>query len=295
MKPFCVWLTGIPASGKTTLAHALRDHLAARYGMSAAIIDGDDLRASCFGPLGFDRESRRTQCLRAATIAKAVVDGGGIAIVALISPYYEDREIAYHTIGMDRTLPVWAYCDRIIAHERDPKGLYAKAEAGEIAGLTGWDDPYESPTARTLRVDTARLTVRASAETILDVLGCSGAIPAQGGWALFVGRWSPLHKGHCHIFDEAVNDGHLLAIGVRCSDDAYTVAQRIEMIRTAYPTAWVFPVPDIASVNIGRKVGYDVVRYDVPAEVAAISATAIREKRDGWESMVPEPIRGMIQ
>jgi len=118
--------------------------------------------------------------------------------------------------------------------------------------------------------------------------------------ALFIGRWQPFHNGHKHIIDEALKEGESVLIAVRDTElsesDPFTVEQRIRMIRGTYcdQDVEVMRIPDISSVRIGRKVGYDVVRYDVPEDVAGISATQIRAKReagdDTWRDFVPAAV-----
>lgn len=126
-----------------------------------------------------------------------------------------------------------------------------------------------------------------------------------GKFALFIGRWQPPHNGHMHIIKEALDAGKSVAIGFRdtpiSGSDPYTVEERMVMFRAIFDEMnldtdryFFVPMPDIESVNIGRKVGYDVIRYDVPADIAGISATAIRkgmaENDDSWKERVPNAV-----
>jgi bifunctional enzyme CysN/CysC len=143
-----VWLTGLPASGKSTIASALEQHLVSR-GRLAYRLDGDNLRHGLNGNLGFSAEDRAENVRRTAHVARLFADSGAIAIASLVSPYISDRaaarashdelELDFVEVFVDTPLEE---CER-----RDPKGLYAKARRGEISGMTGIDDPYEAPEA----------------------------------------------------------------------------------------------------------------------------------------------------
>jgi bifunctional enzyme CysN/CysC len=143
-----VWFTGLPASGKSTIAAALEQHLVSR-GRLAYRLDGDNLRHGLNGNLGFSAEDRAENVRRTAHVARLFADAGTIAIASLVSPYVSDRaaarashdelELDFIEVFVDTPLEE---CER-----RDPKGLYAKARRGEISGMTGIDDPYEPPEA----------------------------------------------------------------------------------------------------------------------------------------------------
>ncbi len=149
-----VWLTGLPASGKTTLAAAVEARLLAS-GRAAYLLDGDNLRHGLNGDLGFSPEDRAENVRRTAEVAALIADAGVVALAALVSPYVADRDAAravheHRGIGF-REIHVatsLAECER-----RDPKGLYARARAGELAGLTGVGAPYEPPPVPDLRVE----------------------------------------------------------------------------------------------------------------------------------------------
>jgi bifunctional enzyme CysN/CysC len=141
-----LWLTGLPAAGKSTLSVAIERAIVAR-GLPAYRLDGDELRSQLSGDLGFSREDRGESVRRAATIARWIADAGNIAIVALVSPYRDDRSAArrlHDAYGLPfveiHVATPLAECER-----RDPKGLFARARRGEVKGLTGIDDPYEPP------------------------------------------------------------------------------------------------------------------------------------------------------
>jgi adenylyl-sulfate kinase len=141
-------MTGLPASGKSTVAAAIEARLLAE-GRSAYVLDGDNLRHGLNGDLGFSAEDRAENVRRTAEVAALLADAGVVVLVALVSPYRADREAA-RAAHDRRALPFLEVhvatsieeCER-----RDPKGLYARARAGELKHLTGVDDPYEPPDA----------------------------------------------------------------------------------------------------------------------------------------------------
>ena len=143
-----VWLTGLPASGKSTIASALEQHLVSR-GRQAYRLDGDNLRHGLNGNLGFSAEDRAENVRRTAHVARLFADSGTIAIASLVSPYVSDRaaaRAAHDELELD-FLEVFVDTPLDECERRDPKGLYAKARAGQISGMTGIDDPYEPPDA----------------------------------------------------------------------------------------------------------------------------------------------------
>src|SRR3954466_756077 len=147
------WLTGLPASGKSTLAAALEAQLL-RRGRAAYVLDGDNLRHGLNGDLGFSADDRAENVRRTGEVAALLADAGVVVLVALVSPYRADRAAA-REIHAQRGLPfleVHVATSLEECERRDPKGLYARARAGEITGLTGVDDPYEPPEAPELVV-----------------------------------------------------------------------------------------------------------------------------------------------
>jgi bifunctional enzyme CysN/CysC len=141
-----VWLTGLPSSGKSTIADELESRLVDE-GISAYRLDGDNLRHGINGNLGFSAEDRAENVRRTAHVARLLADSGTIAIPSLVSPYAADRDAAraiHEDIGLD-FIEVFVDTPLEICEQRDAKGLYARARAGEITGMTGIDDPYEAP------------------------------------------------------------------------------------------------------------------------------------------------------
>ena len=141
-KGFVVWLTGLSGAGKSTIANALKEELA-RRGRHVELLDGDEVRTHLSKGLGFSKEDRDTNIRRIGYVARLVARSGGVAITAAISPYREVRdEVRAETPGF---VEVFVRCPLDTLVERDVKGLYKKALAGEIKNFTGVSDPYEEP------------------------------------------------------------------------------------------------------------------------------------------------------
>jgi adenylylsulfate kinase len=138
-----IWFTGLSGSGKSTIANALDEVLHGR-GLKTYILDGDNIRMGLNKDLGFSPEDRKENIRRIAEVAKLFADSGTIVLTAFISPYREDRQMARDIIGED-FVEVYMNTPLEVCEDRDPKGLYKKARAGEIKGFTGIDAPYEEP------------------------------------------------------------------------------------------------------------------------------------------------------
>jgi adenylylsulfate kinase len=152
-KGFTVWFTGLPCSGKSTLANLLQKELD-EMGFAAEVLDGDEVRKRLTRGLGFTKEDREENIRRIAYVAKLLTRVGGVAITATISPYREMRERARGEIGS--FVEVYVNCPMQVCIERDLKGLYAKALKGDIPNFTGISDPYESPVNSEIVVHTDR-------------------------------------------------------------------------------------------------------------------------------------------
>jgi adenylylsulfate kinase len=151
---FTVWFTGLPAAGKSTLAQLLRDRLDDLFEGYTEVLDGDEIRKGLSKDLGLSKEDREEHARRVSYVAKVLSRNGAVAIVALISPYRRSREMAKELIGADRFVEVYVKASIETCKKRDPKGLYAKAERGEITNLTGLQEPYEEPTNPDIILDT---------------------------------------------------------------------------------------------------------------------------------------------
>lgn len=150
-----VWLTGLSGSGKSTIANALEKKLYS-LGMHAYVLDGDNIRLGLNKDLGFTREDRAENVRRVSEVAHSLYDAGLITIVALVSPYSEDRAQARSLFPQGDFLEVWVKTPAELCAERDPKGLYKKAAAGELPNLTGVGQDYEAPESAELVIDGAR-------------------------------------------------------------------------------------------------------------------------------------------
>jgi bifunctional enzyme CysN/CysC len=166
-----VWMTGLPASGKSSIAMTVEASLVAA-GRPAYVLDGDNLRHGLNGDLGFSAEDRRENVRRTAEVAALMAESGVVVLVSLVSPYRADRAAAReaHERRGIPFLEVHVATTLQECEDRDPKGLYARARAGELRGMTGVDDPYEAPEAPDLVVAGAGESVEAAAERLLGVL-----------------------------------------------------------------------------------------------------------------------------
>jgi adenylyl-sulfate kinase len=165
-----VWMTGLPSSGKSTIAHALEQRLIGS-GQPAYVLDGDNLRHGLNGDLGFSAEDRAENVRRTAHVARLFADAGVVAIVSLVSPYAADRAHARELVEAEG-LPfseVWISTPLRECEQRDPKGLYAKARRGELPGFTGVDAPYEDPELPDLELESA-LSVDEAVDRLVDAL-----------------------------------------------------------------------------------------------------------------------------
>jgi bifunctional enzyme CysN/CysC len=159
-----LWLTGLSGAGKSTLAMALLRRLFAR-GRQVYVLDGDNLRGGLNGDLGFSADDRSENIRRTAEVARLFADAGFVVIVSLISPLAADRENARRICGKGFH-EVFVKADLATCRARDPKRLYARAEAGEIAQFTGVSAPYEAPASADLTIDTGACDVEAAVEAL---------------------------------------------------------------------------------------------------------------------------------
>ncbi len=148
-----LWFTGLSGSGKSTVAVEVERRLV-ESGRPAYLLDGDNLRQGLNGDLGFSADDRAENVRRVGEVARLFADAGVVALVPVISPYVADRDRVreIHALAEVPFAEVFVDTPIEICEQRDPKGLYAKARAGEITGFTGIDDPYEAPTAPELRL-----------------------------------------------------------------------------------------------------------------------------------------------
>ncbi|HSB57702.1 MAG TPA: adenylyl-sulfate kinase [Nitrosopumilaceae archaeon] len=167
MQVSVIWLTGIPGSGKTTIAYLLQDYYK-KKNLPVDILDGDELRKTLSSDLGFSEKDRKEHNRRVIFVAKLLAKNGVTTIIPLISPYRETREFARKEI--QNFVEVWVKASIDECKRRDPKGLYKKALAGEITNLTGLQAPYEEPENPELILDTEKHTPQECVEMILSKL-----------------------------------------------------------------------------------------------------------------------------
>jgi adenylylsulfate kinase len=177
-----IWMTGLSASGKSTLAFTL-EHALVQRNRLAYVLDGDNIRHGLNKNLGFSAEDREENIRRIGEVARLFADAGFITMTSFISPYRKDRDIARQIHERDNLFFVEVYVDAPIdvCEERDPKGLYKKARRGELKGFTGIDDPYEAPVNPELIIKTGALTPQEGAMKILGYLVEKGHLMLPNG------------------------------------------------------------------------------------------------------------------
>ncbi len=166
-----LWMTGLSGSGKSTVAVALEQVLLQR-GRHAYRLDGDNIRHGLNKNLGFSAEDRTENIRRIGEVSKLFADAGVVTITSFISPYRADRDLVrqLHESANIPFLEVHVSCSLEVAEQRDPKGLYKKARAGEIKGFTGIDDPFEAPEQPEIDLPTHELSIAQSVQRLLEAL-----------------------------------------------------------------------------------------------------------------------------
>ncbi len=174
-----LWFTGLPGAGKSTVAAAVEERLIAA-GQPAFLLDGDNLRHGLNGDLGFDESARRENVRRTAHVASLLAESGTIALVSLVSPYAADRQAAadLHAKSELGFLEIFVNTSLELCERRDPKGLYARARSGELAGLTGVGAPYEAPADADLVLSSHEETVEQEVERVIGLLVARGLLAA---------------------------------------------------------------------------------------------------------------------
>lgn len=153
-QPLTIWFTGLSAAGKSTLAYTL-ERLLLDMGRAVYVLDGDNVRHGLNKDLGFSHNDRSENIRRIAEVARLLNDAGLIVLTAFISPYQADRQMARDIIGVDKFFEVHVATAQQICEERDPKGMYLRARAGQIAEFTGVTSPYEPPVNPACRIDSS--------------------------------------------------------------------------------------------------------------------------------------------
>ena len=168
-KPCLIWFTGLSGAGKSTVAGALEVKLF-EMGYRTYLLDGDNVRQGLNQDLGFSDQDRVENIRRIGEVSKLFVDGGLITISAFISPFRSERAMVRELLEEDEFIEVYVSTSLEVCEERDPKGLYKKARAGEIPNFTGIGSAYEAPENPELSLDTANMDVDQCVEAILDLM-----------------------------------------------------------------------------------------------------------------------------
>lgn len=170
-----LWFTGLSGAGKSTLAHSVEEHLY-RNGCRTFTFDGDNVRHGLCSDLGFSAEDRVENIRRVGEMAKLFLEAGVIALTAFISPFRSDREKVRSLVPHGEFLEIYCRCPLEICEQRDIKGLYKRARAGEIKNFTGISSPYEEPVDPELVVDTGSLSLEDSVARVVRLLRERGVI-----------------------------------------------------------------------------------------------------------------------
>jgi adenylyl-sulfate kinase len=177
-KPALLWFTGLSGSGKSTIAGALETALAERNAHTY-LLDGDNVRFGLCKDLGFSDQDRQENIRRIGEVAKLMVDAGLLVLTAFISPHEAEREGVKALFDEGTCLEVFIDTPLEVCEQRDPKGLYKKARAGEIKSFTGIDSVYEAPKNPDIHVKTDQLSVTEAVQQLLTILESKGIIPEK--------------------------------------------------------------------------------------------------------------------
>ena len=168
-KSYLLWFTGLSGSGKSTLANLVEMELH-KKGLSTYILDGDNIRQGINKDLSFTPQDRSENIRRIAEISNLMLDAGVVTLAAFVSPYIKDREAVKQIVGIDNVIEIYINTTLKVCEQRDVKGLYKKARAGEITNMTGISAPYEAPTHPDLEVVTDGKTIQESVAVIMQFL-----------------------------------------------------------------------------------------------------------------------------
>ncbi len=168
-RSLAIWFTGLPSSGKSTIAHGVEKELYER-GIRTYTFDGDNIRHGLCSDLGFSEKDREENLRRIAEVIKLFIDAGIVVLAAFVSPLKRHRKIVRSIIGENDFIEVYCRCPVEVCEKRDPKGLYKKARTGEIKNYTGISSPYEEPENPDLILDTHLLDIDEAVKRVLNLV-----------------------------------------------------------------------------------------------------------------------------
>ena len=168
-KAYLLWFTGLSGSGKSTLANLVEIELH-KKGVSSYILDGDNIRQGINKDLSFTPGDRSENIRRIAEISNLMLDAGVVTLAAFVSPYLKDREAVKQVVGIDNVIEIYVNTSLEVCEQRDVKGLYKKARAGEIKNMTGVSAPYQPPIAPDIEIVTDGHTTQQSVDAIMQFL-----------------------------------------------------------------------------------------------------------------------------
>ena len=260
-----IWLTGLPCSGKSTIAQSLNNVI------DGEILDGDEIR-SLINNDNFSEKGRERHMLTVAAWANRLSQYTTV-IVALVSPIRSVREKIISLYP--QTKEVFLKCPVEECTRRDVKGMYKKALAGEIADFTGVNSPYEEP-KNSFIVNTLDDSVEHCVKLILDEF-----FPMDKH-SMFIGRFQPLHQGHIILINKVLEEGKKVCVALRITPvsekNPYSIKERKQMFKKVFgDKVKIIAVPDIEDICYGREVGWGIREIRFDKEIESISATKIRE------------------
>jgi adenylylsulfate kinase len=174
-KSVILWFTGLSGAGKSSLAHAVEEQLY-QLGSRTFVLDGDNVRHGLSGDLGFSDDDRKENIRRIGEVAKLILESGVIAMTAFISPFRAEREMVRKLVPHGEFIEIYCRADLSVCEQRDVKGLYKRARAGEIKDFTGISSPYEEPVSPEITVETGSQPIEECVEKVIELMRKRGVL-----------------------------------------------------------------------------------------------------------------------